>query len=236
MKHLLKWFMLNSLKTNPKKFQIMVLGNTIRPSVMLKIGSISIKETKKVTLLGITIDERLTFKDHISNVCRTANFKLHALRRICCYISEEKAKILGDAFINSHFNYAAIIWMFCRKTLLQVVYNSHESYLEILSKHDEVTIHQKHLRFFATEIYKSLNSLNPEFMKDFFPFKNTSYNFRKGNLLAKSTYFGTNSLLFRGSLLWNSLPVTIKNKKSLDEFKSKLKSFGNIDCNCVICR
>ena len=251
MKHLIKWFKLNSLKPNPKKFQIMVLGNTIRPSVMLKIGSISIKETKKVTLLGITIDERLTFKDHISNVCRTANFKLHALRRIRSYISEEKAKILGDAFINSHFNYAAIIWMFCRKTLykkiekihhktLQVVYNSHESYLEILNKHDEVTIHQKHLRFFATEIYKSLNSLNPEFMKDFFPFKNTSYNFRKGNLLvlpqAKSTYFGTNSLLFRGSLLWNSLPVTIKNKKSLDVFKSNLKSFGNIDCNCVICR
>ena len=37
------------------------------------------------------------------------NYKLHALRRIRKYLSLEKAKMLGDVFIDSQFNYAPLI-------------------------------------------------------------------------------------------------------------------------------
>ena len=39
----------------------------------------------------------------------------------------------------------------------------------------------------------------------------------------KSSGFGINSLRFRGSLLWNNLPVSVKNCHSLNEFKLELK-------------
>ena len=55
MKILLTWFRINSLRTNPGKFQFMILGKKKRNSVKLIINSTEIKESKKV-LLGITID------------------------------------------------------------------------------------------------------------------------------------------------------------------------------------
>ena len=54
------------------------------------------------------------------------------------------------------------------------------------------------------------------------------YNLRGGNKLvlprAKSSLFDINSLRFRGSLLWNNLPVTAKNCQSLNEFKRAKRS------------
>ena len=111
---LLKWFRINSLQANPGKFQFMILGKK-RNSVKLIINSTEIEESKKVVLLGITINNLLTFNEHIENLHRTANYKLHALRRMRKYLSLEKAKLLCNAFINSQFNYAPLVWMLCRK-------------------------------------------------------------------------------------------------------------------------
>ena len=74
-----------------------------------------IEESQKVVLLGLTIYNRSTFKDHVDMLCSTGNYKLHALRRIKKYLTLEKAKLIYNAFINSQFNYASVIWMFCRK-------------------------------------------------------------------------------------------------------------------------
>ena len=84
---------------------------------ILKINSTCVQSSDDVTLLGVMIDKNLTFKKHVGNLVRKAQYKLHALRRIRKFLTIEKAKILGNAFIDSQFNYAPLIWMFCRKTL-----------------------------------------------------------------------------------------------------------------------
>ena len=60
---------------------------------------------------------KLTFKQHIENLCQRSTYKLHALRRIRRSFTIEKAKILGNVFIDSQFNYASLIWMLRSKTL-----------------------------------------------------------------------------------------------------------------------
>ena len=115
MVNLLRWFKENSMKANPKKFQFMILGKTSRQPITLNINQIKVKESQKVLLLGLTIDNQLTFKDHVDMLCSTANYKLHVLRRIRKYLTPVKARLLYNAFINSQFNYASVIWMFCRK-------------------------------------------------------------------------------------------------------------------------
>ena len=62
MKILLNWFKINSMKPNPKKFQFMILGKGSRLPVILNINNIKIRESQKVMLLGLTIDNCLTFK------------------------------------------------------------------------------------------------------------------------------------------------------------------------------
>ena len=49
MQNILKWFKVNSMKPNPKKFQFMVLGRSTRQSIILNINNIKIKESSSVT-------------------------------------------------------------------------------------------------------------------------------------------------------------------------------------------
>ena len=77
--------------------------------------------------------------------------------------------------------------------------------------------------------------LNPPFMWSYFQEKPKPYNLRDGSKLVlpktKSSRFGINSLRFRGSLLWNNLPVPVKNCQSLNEFKLELQNLRNIYCS-----
>ena len=77
-------------------------------------------------------------------------------------------------------------------------------------------------------------------MWSYFAEKPMSYNLRDGCKLVlpktKSSRFGSNSIQFRGSLLWNNLPVSVKNWQSLNVFKLELKNLGNIHCICQVCR
>ena len=100
-KNILQWFKLNSLKANPGKFQFMFLGVKSNCNHILKINNIKVKASDEVLLLGVTIDKKLTFKKHIEILCCNAQYKLHALRRIRKFLTVEKAKVLGNAFIVS---------------------------------------------------------------------------------------------------------------------------------------
>ena len=80
--------------------------------------------------------------------------------------------------------------------------------------------------------------LNPEFMWSYFNENPISYDLRKEiNVFlppVKSFRFGINSIHFRGSILWNNLPSSIKNIQTINEFKVKLKNLENIHCTCGV--
>ena len=230
MQNILKWFKVNSMKPTPKNFQFMIFGKSTRQSIILNINNVKIRESSSVVLLGLTIDNRLTFKDHINILLRRASFKLHSLRRIRKYLTAVKARLLYNASINSQFNYASIIWMFCHKQgylkieknrykALKILYNSNESYEELL--------------------FKSLADVNPDFMKSYFKIKEIPYCLRNGNFLkiplTRSKRYRTNSIVFRACSVWNKLLLSVKQSQSLIEFKSKIKAFKKINCSCKIC-
>ena len=68
---------------------------------------------------------------------------------------------------------------------LKVVYNEYDkSYEEeLLEMNKPASIHQRHLQFLATEVYKSLMHLNPGFMWSYFSEKPLPYDLRNGNSL-----------------------------------------------------
>ena len=60
----------------------MILGKKNSLKYDLKIGSITIKESDELELLGITIDTALNNKKHIEDLCHIAQYKLHELKQI----------------------------------------------------------------------------------------------------------------------------------------------------------
>ena len=128
-----------------------------------------------------------------------------------------------------------------RHRTLQVVYDDfNKSCDQLLEQNKDLSIHQRHLCYLAIEVFKSITHLNSQFMWFYFEEKPTTYNLRDGSRLVlpktKSLRFGINSLQFRGSLLWNNLPVFVKICQSLNVFKLELKNMGNIHCTCLVCR
>ena len=109
--------LLNSLLAIPEKFQFMISQKFLRSKYCLTIRLINVKESDPVELLGITVEKYLDFEKHIQHLCWNVNYKLHVLRRMRKNLAEEKAKLLGSTFIDSQFNSALFIWMFCQKTL-----------------------------------------------------------------------------------------------------------------------
>ena len=88
-----------------------------------------------------------------------------------------------------------------------------------------------------TEVYKSLNCQNPAFMWDLFIRKEISYDLRAKDLLQlpKASSNVLNSSVFRGSILWNSIPDEIKSSQSTASYKAQIKSWSRNSCNCSIC-
>ena len=64
----------------------MTLNKKVELIIVLNINPIKTHEVFYVVLLGLTVDNCLTFKDHIKNLSRTAEYK-HA-----------KGKELSDVF------------------------------------------------------------------------------------------------------------------------------------------
>ena len=72
--------------------------------------------------MGITIDNKLTFKSHLKNICEKANQKLNALARITKFTSPFQMKTLLNSFIKSQFSYCPLIWMFISKGLNKKIF------------------------------------------------------------------------------------------------------------------
>ena len=122
---------------------------------------------------------------------------------------------------------------------LKVIYQSDISNDDLQQFSNNVSLHLRHLRFLLMEIYKSTGTLNPSLMWLYFKYREVSYNMRRRLVLfippARSTIYGTNSVHFCGSLIWNKLPNLVKSSRSTAEFKIIMK-IGNLDCGCTICR
>ena len=168
MKNMLKWSGLNFSKANLEKFQFMILGDKTCYEHVLKTDLTCVQPSNDVTLLGAIIDKSLSFKKHVDNLVRKSQYKLHALQRFGKLFKVEKATILGKAFIDSQFNYAPLIWMFCRKPFysksekihhhtLKVIYDIDDSHSNFLLRSSYVSSHQRHLKFSVTEIFKSIS-------------------------------------------------------------------------------
>ena len=65
LRNVLDWFKINFMKTNPGRFQFMVLGVKNIASLRLNVNGKIIPCSSEVKLLGVTIDNELKFKKHI---------------------------------------------------------------------------------------------------------------------------------------------------------------------------
>ena len=240
---------------NPGKFQAIILDKkkTNHTQKTIKIDNKPVKIKSSVKLLGVQIDAELNFNLHIVNICRSAANQLTALIRLRKFLGFEEQKVLINSYFYSNFNYCPLVWMFShakslkkvealRKRALRFLYNDCYSPLEeILKKSGKVCMEVNRLRYLCIEIYKSINNINPSFMKQIFQLRETNRTVRnqcKLNLSVpkvNQVSYGEKSLRFYGPKICNSLPLHVKTSENLKTFKDIIQNWNGSTCTvgCV---
>ena len=81
--------------------------------------------------LGITIDSKLSFENHINKICKKVSRELNALATISNYMVFDKRKVITKAFITLQLSYCLLVWMFQIKILCKEKNALHERALRV---------------------------------------------------------------------------------------------------------
>ena len=245
------WFRNNNMKLNTDKCKFIVAGKK-SCAVTIKVGDSIIKEQETVRLLGVTVDNKLSFNDHLEEKLTKANSKLLTLRRNKSYFSFHQLKIVLSSFINSQLSYSPLVWMFhtrefekrinnVHKKALRILYNQPEMELnELLELDRGITNHMHNIHLLVIEMFKAKNKIGPSLLSDIFsPSDYTGPNLRSSKFFKRtkivSSKFGLNSLRDLGIKLWNLLPKKIQDLELLGEFKKAIATWKP-KCPCQLCR
>ena len=151
------------------------------------------------------------------------------------HVGESEKEVLIQSFIQANFNYCPLVWFFTspeslRKIeriqirALRILFNDYENDTEyLLDRANKTTFLIKQHKNLAIEIFKTLNNLNPVYMKDIFVKNENPYylrnNDRHSNDLEthyfKAFTYGECSLKTLRPKIWNALLTEFKNCNSL---------------------
>ena len=254
----IKWFQDNDMSVNPEKFHGIIINRCGRHPGLHKMniaGSEIITE-KLVSLLGIDIDYKLNFNKHIGSLCKKSAGQLNAICRMGKHVGEQEKEVLIQSFIQANFNYCPLVWFFTspesfrkieriQERALRILFDDYASEIDFLLDrgHKTTFLIQQHKNL-ALEIFKTMNNLNPAYMKDIFVKNENPYflrnNDRHVNDLVNPSYnaftYGECSLRTLGPKIWNALPTEFKDCKSLSAFKMFLKTWDGPRCSCKMCK
>ena len=189
VERLMSWFELNQMKVNPDKFNYIVFGknDNVRS---LNIKSIIIEPQNEVKILGLNLDNRLTFNNHVSKLCQKAGKQVQVLSRLSHILSKTNKMLLFNSFVECHFNYCSFIWHFCSKlntykvekiqakALKCVTLKYKASYCDLLEKCNKSPLFISRLHRFLEIIFKTKHNMYPDYINKMFMPKNVYYNTR----------------------------------------------------------
>ena len=108
-KMLFKWFSDNQIKANINRCYLVVNG---KDEVVINLGETEIKNGEYEKLLGIKVDAKLTFNEHLNDIISKASRKVNPLSGVVPHMSLSKKKILMTSFFNSQCSYCSLILLF----------------------------------------------------------------------------------------------------------------------------
>ena len=78
-----------------KSCKLLILGKpNSKENASLDLKGTSLPESQSVKLLGIVLDNKLSYTEHVTKLCKKANAKTYVLRRLSPFISDFKTSDL----------------------------------------------------------------------------------------------------------------------------------------------
>ena len=107
------WLNVNRLALNIKKTHFVVFrtpNKKLCQNITLKFGKKAISQRKSVKYLGLTIDEHINWKEHISNICKKVGRSIGIMYRLRKYMGPQLLVNIYYSLIYSHLIYGIEVW------------------------------------------------------------------------------------------------------------------------------
>ena len=241
----LKWMKQNKLTMNLKKTQCMLIVTCQRLSkckpFKIQIGDIVLETVKSAKLLGIHIDNCLTWSTHLDLLSSKISRKLGVLRRLRPFMSNDALLKIYNCIVFPHFNYCCTAWSDAknRSNVDRLFKLQKRAARIILGVRDVLTPTHTLLRqlkwmplldyFIFRKLiltFKVLHQMTPEYLNVFKYVHEVHTRVTRQSLdrtllfipRARTEYF-KRSFVLSCSALWNNLTSDLRNCTTLESFK-----------------
>ena len=236
------WTSSNKLTIHLEKTNFMLFSNRIDDDHYLpelNINGRSISREKTVKFLGVFIDDKLKFADHIIYISGKVSKSVGILNSIKYFVPENVLKNLYYSFIYTYIQYCIVCW--------GGTYTTHLNPLRVAQKRAVRTVNRMPYLHPSNELFLSSNILK---IDDVYKLKMCVYLFKEDLIgsFDRSHEYATRfrsdllpayqrltnsrkSITTAGPIIWNQLPREIQQSSSVSMLKYKIKQFHISDYN-----
>ena len=252
MQKLANWAQQNRVKLNASKCTTILLGTRVRLAMQKKKLTVphdgtSIKTEQSSRLLGLVVDQALSFHEHIQLVCKRMNYGSHLLRKALPYLKQPLLLQLYYAFIHSHLIYCLEVWgpLVTKGDIEKIEGIRNRCAKLLLGTSGSNTLHNREDRFkklgwlplpklvvyrTVLQVYKLLNCGGPTYLRQLLnPIESKTRQAARKDLRVpfRETALAQRAYSYIAPTEWNSLPDSIRRMPSISTFKKSLFDYLN---------
>ena len=160
-----EWTCINHMSLNPSKTNYMMLTTRQKrqilssPPVQLLVCNKQLHEVSEHKLLGVIIDNNLTWGPHIRYLCKSLAKMVYQSAKIKNFLTFHARKTFFQAHIQSRIDYAWTLWDSASESLLKPLKSLHRRAVKIiLLKTTTTTTNKKHTLASQTMTTRKLQS------------------------------------------------------------------------------
>ena len=117
-----QWIRANKLSLNIQKTNYMIFSNSLDslPSDIV-LDNAPLKEVSHTKFLGVIVDNQLTWKLHIDNICKIISRNIGIIYRLKFVLPQSTLLMLYSSLILPYLNYGLLVWGSTQQTLIEKV-------------------------------------------------------------------------------------------------------------------
>ena len=239
------WMTNNRLKLNAEKTECMLIHSPrtrVNPSPLhIHLSGSEIEQVSSFKLLGMLINDTLTWINHINHVATRVGCDVNLLRCLSWFLPRSLLVLYLKSYILSVVDYCDVVWDNCTQhdsSRLQSLFNyachlalhrprlssssalwkEHILHYCIITSLRFTSLHCRRGLHLAELIYKCHNSLAPPYLSSLFRLPAHHHSKILMNLPVVRTTFGQYAVAYCGASLWRSLPASLHDSGSLKIF------------------
>uniref|UniRef100_A0A8C5NFT0 Reverse transcriptase domain-containing protein n=1 Tax=Gouania willdenowi TaxID=441366 RepID=A0A8C5NFT0_GOUWI len=234
------WLDVNKLALNVSKTKFINFGKRKKTGdIRLKLNKEIIEQVKEYRVLGVWMDDKLTWKKHIQIVKNKVAKSSYILWKLQQILHTKSLKTIYSSLIASHLNYCSEIWGNNYKTYLEPLFKQQKKAIRILHKvphnthTNDLFEKSKYLKLqeiihYNTQIhaFRASSKKLPHQIQKRFTYNQNPYEFRHNNVFRPNRIIsnvGKHSTVYRAMNLWNSLDKETQQSDNLKQFKDKTR-------------